>query len=593
MTRQRVIPLVVQVAEDPMRAVKYRAALASVAVAGAFCVAVALILTVSFLREQKSNPLANKTLVRLQAQLVEHPEDAALKEQIRQIDQELRADYFRRRAFFVHGAWLLLGGAVVLALAIKSAYRWGMKPYVPDPLTLHRNNPFRIAPLARMAVGIAAIITAGVLVGLAALPRHRTIQFASLLQSPADEHPPRIVAGKLPSDEEYARNWPSFRGPAGSARAVGEGYPTEWDGPSGRNVLWKSPVPLPGNSSPIVWGDRIFLTGATAEQREIFCYDAGSGQLLWRQPVGPVSGPPVEVSDDTSFAPNTPATDGVRVYAIFPTGDLAAFDFAGRRLWAKSLGRPDNHYGHASSLATWRDRLIVQLDQGHAAKDGKSAIIAFDGATGSELWRTPRPTPATWSSPIVAMTKSGPQIIASGDPYVMAYDPLTGAELWRAKCMGGEIAPSPVFDGEMVYVAQSRADLVAIRPDGRGDVTDTHIAWTYGDDLPDITSPLATGQYLLMVTTGGTLTCCDVKTGKAMWIELLDVFDDFNASPALAAGKVYLTDTQGVTYLFEPGPAYKPVGQAKLGEKVRASFAFVDGRIYVRGEKNLYCLGVR
>ena len=587
MTQQRTIPLVVQVADDPTRRVRYRAALASAAIAGVFCVAVSVILIFSFLHEQKSNPLADKQMAALQVKLVEHPEDAPLKGQIRQIDQQLRASYFSRRAFFVHGGYLLLGGAIVLAVSVKSAYRWGVKAYVPDPLTLHQNNPFRVAAAARIAVIVGAVVIAGSLVGLAAMPRFRTVQFATLAEPKPDEAAP-AAAASLPGDEEFAKSWPSFRGPGGSGLAVGEGYPTDWDGPSGRNILWKTPVPLPGHNSPIVWRDRIFFSGATAEKREVYCFDAAAGKLLWKQAVS-TTGPALDLGEATSFAPNTLATDGLRVYAIFPTGDLAAFDMAGKRLWSKSLGRPDNFYGHASSLVTFRDRVIVQLDQGTTQSLGKSVLIALDGATGKDVWRTPRPIPASWSSPILAATKAGPQIITNSDPLVMAYDPESGAELWRAKCLGGEVAPSPIFAGGMVFVANDRAELAAIKTDGRGDVTATHVAWKYEDDLPDIVSPLCSGEFVFMTTTSGTLSECDAKTGKQVWLESID--GEFKASPALAGGKVYLTDTEGLTYVIEPGPKYKALGKAKLGDKVHASFAFVGGRIYVRGEKNLYCIG--
>jgi len=367
--------------------------------------------------------------------------------------------------------------------------------------------------------------------------------------------------------------------------------PTTWDGPSGKNVLWKTRVPLEGNSSPIVWKDRIFLTGATERVRQVYCFDT-AGKLLWQKdmPATPASAAkPPEVVGDTGFASSTPAVDGQRVYVMFAIGDVAAFDFAGNQVWVRSLGIPKNSYGHATSLAMVRNLLLVQFDQA-TAKEGKSKLLALDAATGKTVWETPRPVPSSWCTPIVIEWKGQEQIIAGGDPWTIAYQPADGKEIWRVKCLGQDVAASPVFADGVVYIGNANAKTSAIRINGTGDVTASHTLWTAEDGLPDTCSPLTTSQYVLLLTSGGTLTSYDAKSGKKLWEKDFD--SSFKASPALAGKNVYLLGDEGKAWVVEPGPAdCKTVAEANVGEPCAASPAFQDGRIYVRGKQNLLCIG--
>ncbi|MCD4699814.1 MAG: PQQ-binding-like beta-propeller repeat protein, partial [Phycisphaerae bacterium] len=293
------------------------------------------------------------------------------------------------------------------------------------------------------------------------------------------------------------------------------------------------------------------------------------------------------VMEDTGYAAPTMVTDGLRVYAIFANGDLICFDFDGNRLWAKNPGLPDNTYGHATSLAMWRNLLLVKIDQREFERD-KSKIIALDSLTGREVWSKRRPVPDSWSSPIVINAAGRDQIITCGNPWVISYNPADGAELWRARCLDGEVAPCPIYAGGFLFAVNTGADLSAIRPDGAGDVTKTHIAWKAIDGLPDICSPVSDGKLLWLVETYGILTCYDVKTGKTVGEKELD--DDFNASPTLVGERVYLISIEGVTIIIEAAGKYKEIARNELGEKVYASPAFMDGRIYIRGEKNLFCI---
>ena len=397
----------------------------------------------------------------------------------------------------------------------------------------------------------------------------------------------------LPKADEGRQSWPSFRGPEGSGVSAYSNVPTEWDGGSGRGILWKTETRLPGANSPIVWKDRVFFSGATSHRREVYCVDAASGKLVWRKEVSGKSShaqQPIKVGKETGFAAPTMATDGRFVYAIFATGDLAAFDFAGNQIWGRSLGVPKNHYGHASSLAIYEGRVIVQLDQGKA-DDDRSKLLALDGPTGRTVWQVTRPVAASWSSPIVVRHQSRPLIITCSDPWVIAYAPQSGTEIWRADCLApAEIGPSPVYSEGTVFATNDFAALSAIRADGTGDVSDSHIAWSADVGLPDICSPVATERFVLLLTSYGRLTCFDkIQGGDPLWEEEFET--DFASSPSLVGNRIYLFSEKGKVWIVEPTrKECRRIAEADLGEECVTSPAFQDGRIYIRGKKHLFCI---
>jgi outer membrane protein assembly factor BamB len=361
----------------------------------------------------------------------------------------------------------------------------------------------------------------------------------------------------------------------------------KWNVDSGEGILWKVEVGLPGNNSAVVWKDRLFVTGADKSNREVYCFDI-SGKLLWKKPVPSTAEPP-EVNEDTGRAASTAATDGRRVYVIFSTGDLAAFDFAGNAVWTRSLGVPKNSYGHAASLCTYRNLLIVPFDQG-SAKDKISKLMALDTATGKTVWETPRQVPSCWTTPIVFSWKGKPQLLTAADPFAISYDPLTGKEIWRAKCLRQDVGPSPTFVAGSAILANEYPGMSGVPVDGQGDVTDK-ILWRAEDNAPDTSSPLATDEFAFTLATYGVLTCCDIKTGEKLWEA---EFDDtnFNSSASLAAGRIYVFSLEGKCWALEATrEKCKRLAESKLGEKCVASPAFQDGRIYIRGEKHLFCLG--
>jgi len=367
--------------------------------------------------------------------------------------------------------------------------------------------------------------------------------------------------------------------------------PTRWDGKTGEGILWKTKVPLPGNNSPVVWGDRVFLSGADPNSRQVFCFDTSTGGLLWK---GDVLGlpksneEPLEVMEDTGLAAPTVVTDGRRVYAIFATGDVGCFDFKGKKVWEKNLGRPDSSYGYASSLAMYQNLLLIQYDQG-GVEDEKSELIALDGFSGRIVWQTKRPVGNSWSSPIVASIGEQFQIITCGDPWVVAYSPADGAELWRVNCLSGDIAPSAIYANGLVFVIEPYSKLVAIKPDGKGDVTETHIAWISEEGGPDICSPVSNDESIFLLATEGLLESYNVSDGKRLWEK--DMQEYFLASPCLVGNNLYMLSDKGVMFIAEAGSEYKELAKCELGEKCYASPAFADGRIYIRGVENLYCIG--
>lgn len=560
-------------------------------IAGLFSALVGLILLVNHFLVPTDDPVKSVELAQAKEKLHATPTDDALKQRIRDLDLQARRTYFRHLQINLLGAWLLVAGAGVFAFAARRVRAAVEKPHLPKQDADAEAAHARATKIGRWAIAGSGAVMLGLMLALAAagkspLPATQT-ELEKLLAGGAATARPDVaafVAGRM-------SNWHQFRGPLGTGIATMTNAPLTWNATNGEGVVWKSPVPAIGHSSPIVWGNRVFLSGGDAKAREVMCFDAATGALLWQKPVPP---PPAgfarepEVPEETGFAACTPATDGTRVFAIFATGELAAFDFAGNVVWSKHLGVPENMYGHSTSLLLWQDRLIVQFDQADA-EAGKSRLYAFDTATGRELWQQRRAMGASWATPIVVEQTNRTQLIALGEPWLMGYDPANGTELWRAECLGSDVAPTPVIAGGMVIVASPNKHLAAIHPDGQGDVTKTHIAWTLEDYVPDITSPLATDDLLFSVTTSGLFGCMDVKTGKKVWDA--DLNAEFNASPTLVGNKLYLISLKGESIVLAAAREMKELARGYLGEPVHASPAFVGGRVFIRGTKGLFCLG--
>lgn len=566
---------------------------------GAFCLLVAAALVVELLHHRRHDPLTSRELADMKAALVKTPLDDSLKQRIRALDLRLRIAHDRHLTLLRRGQWLLLGGMAVF-LASLQATVWRKKIARPGKVQKPPGWQAR-----QIAVSGAAVALLGAAVGLGAwmlAARSRTLLAPHLARAGSGTDLPVSVAPAapaatprpgppFPTPEEVARNWGRFRGPRGDGVSAFTNMPLAWNLETGEGILWKTPAPSPDPNSPVVWDKRLFLTAATARKREVFCYDTETGTLLWQKPAEnvPGGGAVVELSEASGgFAAATAAVDGRRVYAFFANGDMVAFRLDGTLAWARSFAPIENPYGHAASLALWQDRLILQLDHGDSDKP-MSRLIALNTADGKTVWETRRQTHGTWSSPLVIEAAGQPQIIALGNPHAIAYAAGDGRELWRVEGIDGEVTPSPIFAGGLVLAPSPSTKLIAIRPDGTGDVTKTHVAWTAEDGVPDITSPLAHGPWLFTVTTAGTLTCAELQTGKRVWEKDLDM--DFNASPTLVGERLYLVSLKGVSVVAAAAGEYRELGRGHLGEPVHASPAFVGGRVFARGTKHLFCLG--
>jgi outer membrane protein assembly factor BamB len=379
--------------------------------------------------------------------------------------------------------------------------------------------------------------------------------------------------------------WPGFRGAGGIGQAVNVNPPADWNANGGKNTLWKTALPKHGMSSPVVWHDRLFLTGADETSRQVYCVDASTGRLNWTHdvndlPDAPAGGTLPQVLDETGYAAPSPITDGKYVAAIFGTGELVCLNFSGKRQWSKHLGIPANHYGHASSLISHGKNLYVQYDQRE-----NSRLLAFDLEEGSLLWQVAR-SAISWSSPIIIDNGGRSELVLSNSKSVDSYDLATGRHLWHVDCLGGEVAPSPAYADGIVFVANDGVAATAISI--RNHEKAATILWQWKGDLPDISSPVANDKFLLLPTSFGVVTCLDTKLGKVLWEHEFDV--GFSSSPIIVQDRVYLVDLSGVVHILKLGDRFEPIAQCKMGEAVYATPAFAGNRVFVRGLSQVYCI---
>ena len=534
-----------------------------------------VLMIVNYIQTKSVDPLNSQAISQLMTRLKESPNDTALKEQIRALDLLARKAYFTHQWQIRTGSYLLFAFVLVLLLALK--YMSSLQPRLPDlSKSPEPDETWESKFLSRKYIlfgGLGLFFLAFVL-GILSQTELKNIGIIKTEESQG--------TAVFPSIEEIRDNWPGFRGPEGIGVAYHTDVPTEWDGPTGQNILWKTPIPHPGYNSPIVWGKRIFLSGADRRIQIVYCIDADSGKILWQTELNDIPGSPErrpQVTEDTGYAAPTMTTDGQRVFALFATGDIACLDFEGNRIWAKNLGMPDNHYGHASSLITYRDLLLLQFDQNAGGR-----LLALRTRTGDLVYDQPRDVEISWASPILVNTGSRTELILNSNPFVISHDPQTGQELWQVRCMQGEIAPSPAYADGMVYVVNDYARLAAIM---LGETP--NVAWEYIDDLSEVASPLATKDLVIMAASYGAVTCFESKTGERLWIQDFD--EGFYSSPILVGDSVFLMDMFGVTYVFKAEKEFQLLSKNELGERAMTIPAFMHNRIYIRGEKNLFCIG--
>jgi outer membrane protein assembly factor BamB len=389
-----------------------------------------------------------------------------------------------------------------------------------------------------------------------------------------------------------AENWPRFRGPNGEGVSASKNIPVTWT--EGDSAIWKTVLPGVGHSSPVIWGDRLFVQSATATERMLVCIRVTDGKELWahRAP-----GAKAHIHDKNSWASSTPATDGKRVYAAFWDGDglsLRAFEVDGKPLWQRDLGGFKSQHGAGLSPIVFEDRVIVVNDQ-----DVSAAILAFNASDGKPLWTTPRghyracySTPFLLERPTIA-----PELVVGSTMGLAGYDPRTGKELWKWdwKFVGMPLrtVASPIYGQGIILLnsgdGSGPRNTVAVRLEGAGKATKASLAWQNKRDFPYVPCLLVHGDYVYSVTDDGIAGCHELKTGREIRRERLNC--SVTASPILIDGKVYAVSDQGDVYVFEAAPEFKLLGRSPIGEAVTASPAAADDRLFVRGEKHLICIG--
>lgn len=404
----------------------------------------------------------------------------------------------------------------------------------------------------------------------------------------------------IEAEGEARKYWPQWRGPSGQGVVEGSGFPDSWS--DKENVRWKVLVPGRGNSSPIVWKDRIFLTTAhDGERRAVLCFRRDDGKLLWEAAAPPPDS--VErIQAKNSFASATPATDGERVYALFGNAGLIAVDFNGKQLWNYGFGATSNYHGPGGSPLLYKDRVIFYQDQGQSLGRAQSSekgpgsfVAAIDAKTGRPLWQTPRTEGVGWGTPVAIRAGGRDEIIVSGQYAVRAYHPDTGRELWSARGSTMEVIPTPAVGHGLLFCPSGRAGpTLAIRPGGSGDVTSTHIAWQTPQGSPFVPSPLVYGDHLYLVNDMTSIaSCLEAKTGKLLWQGRLGEArrEGFSASPVAVDDKVFFTNDAGETYVLAAGSEFKLLRVNRLGEQTLATPALVEGTWYFRTGSHLVAIG--
>ncbi len=400
-----------------------------------------------------------------------------------------------------------------------------------------------------------------------------------------------------------AQNWPQWRGPQLNGVSAEKGLPLKWTPES--NVAWKFPLPEWSGATPIVWGELIFLNVAEGDALALWCVDRKGPTVLWKAPLG--GGNHKERKQNMSSP--SPVTDGTRVYAMTGTGTgiLKGFDFKGATLWSRDIqadyGRFGLNWGYASSPLLHGDALFVQVLHGMKT-DEPSYLLRIDKATGKTVWKVNRPTdaisesPDAYTTPQLVQSGAATEIVVSGADVVTGHDPATGKELWRLRGLNPSndpyyrIVASAVVAGGLIIAPSRQNPVIAIRPGGRGDVTQSHKAWEFSRG-PDVPSPISDGTHVFLVTDNGVVHALDAKTGNPVWGPSRLKSGTYSASPILAEGRVYVTNEEGLTSVFAAGPSFELLAENPLDDYTLSSPAVSQGQIFLRTAKHLFAIGTR
>ena len=406
-----------------------------------------------------------------------------------------------------------------------------------------------------------------------------------------------------------ADNWPNWRGPTLNGVSAETGLPTTWS--ATQNVAWKLPLPAYSGSTPIIWGERIFLSVATDSRSgdlELWAVDRSKPSVAWKKPIA--GGNHIERKQNMSSP--SPITDGKRVWIMTGVGVLKSFDFAGTEIWSRDIqtdyGRFGLNWGYASSPLLHEGALYVQVLHGMKTDD-PSYLLKIDANTGKTIWKVERPTiarqesPDSYTTPAVIRAGTRTEIIITGGDAVTAHDPASGKEFWRADILNPQnqgnyrIVASPLIVGDIIIAPSRNNPLAALRPGGSGDVAGTHVAWKF-ERGPDVPTPVSDGKYLYVVNDGGVVHCLDPKTGAVIYGPERLPSGSYSASPTLADGKIYVTEeVTGTTQVFRSGPKFEVLASNTLNDACSpyclSTVAVSEGQLFIRSSANLWAIGQR
>jgi outer membrane protein assembly factor BamB len=432
-----------------------------------------------------------------------------------------------------------------------------------------------------------------------------------------------VVATGLGTGREAGSNWAQWRGPESQGISNERGLPATWDEKT--NIRWKAAIAGRGFSQPIIWGNRIFLTtdvegaaeptGYKPPKRIIdgqefvhpdwtgtdkihtfktICLDRETGKTLWEQTS--YEGKVYDYRHKRgNYAAPSPVTDGRLVYTYFGSEGVYCYDFKGKLIWKKSLGNIGTiGMGVGTSPVIYENLLIILADQEFDGTD--SFMVALDRKTGREVWRVKRPVQSSWATPVIVRTAERVELVTSGNEWLISYDPATGREYWRASGLKSHAIATPLVGHGLVIFSSgfpSKA-IIAVKPGGAGNIDGTdRIVWKYNKGTAYVPSPILYGDYVYLMSDAGIMTCLEAKTGKVVYeggrVPVATKF--YGASPVAFDGKILLTSDNGETFVIKAGPKHEVLGTNIIDEPVRTSIAIAGGRLFLRGEKHLYCIG--
>jgi outer membrane protein assembly factor BamB len=599
-----------------------KAILRNIAIVSAiFIVTFSIMLITNYFQVRGATPLQTGVVETLKEINDLNANNPVLQEQIRQLDLLARKAYFVRMDHLMAGVYILLGMLAVFIVCTRLyfAHEKNIPGKKIDPVDEWAVKTEARKYVVRTAAGIAAVALVFVLLSYPYMKPAGQTETRDEAEMIAEvQHPENTAEQAIPVEEEIttpaadttetaeaaesaetkttadavvaatalpqpvisnvAHN--AFRGNNSNGVSSAKGLPVKWDLKGGKNIAWKQDIPRKGFNSPVINGNKVFFSGADEQARELYCYDLATGEKLWTLAAANIPGSPSQMpktTDDTGLAASSVATNGKQVCAIFATGDIICADTEGKKIWAKNLGVPENHYGYASSLLLFGNMVIVQYDNQNSPK-----IMALDLATGAERWSKSRTEKVTWSSPMIAYVNNTPQLVLMGNPAITAYNPNNGEQLWRVECMSGEVGASACSSNGIVFGASEYARLVAING------ADGSVLWEGNDFLPEVASPVATKENLYLATSYGVAASYDAKTGELRREHELNT--EFYSSPIIAEGKVYLFGNEGKMHIFSADNDFRLLDSFETGEKTFATPAFTDGKIVVRTEKSIYCV---